>query len=99
MTTRPASLDGLLGYVADNLPPESESIALAAFVDTMLTDPPATEQDVHAMARLLFAQHTRELAAMVRAEYPGPDLDRTVRVAAGALERYATRLDGQNPTP
>lgn len=97
MTTRPASLDHLLDYVVANL--STASPVHAALADQLLDEDTApTEEAAYGGAAVLLAEHARELAVMVRAEYPGPGVDQHVRIAADALERYAARLLGQ-PTP
>jgi hypothetical protein len=97
MTARPASLDALLDHVAANL--NTVSPVHTALAEQLLNEDTApTEEAAYAGAAVVLAEHARELAAMIRTEYPGPDADRHVRIGADALERYAARLLGQ-PTP
>lgn len=105
MTERPAGLDDLLNHVTANLPSEPASIALTALAETMLDDPPANEQEAHAAARIVLAQHSRELASMLdravaehRTKYPDAYEAEAMRkgmlAASARLSVYAGRLDG-----
>lgn len=108
MTERPAGLDDLLNHVTANLPDGPPSIALTALADTMLDDPPANEQEAQTAARILLAQHARELASMLdcvvtehRTKYPDAYEAEAMRkgmlAASARLSVYAGRLDGTGP--
>ncbi len=104
VTKRPAHLDDLLSFVTEGLsapnPLEpNNSPALDALADVLFDDEPVpSPASAFTAAKYVLAQHARELGQMLIANSAPANVDARYWACA-QLREYATRLDGQSPTP
>ncbi|MGW2010929.1 hypothetical protein [Streptomyces nigrescens] len=104
VTKRPAHFDDLLSFVTEGLSASDplephNSPALDTLTDVLFDDEPApSPASAFTAAKYVLAQHARELGRMLIANPAPANVD--ARYWADAqLREYATRLDGQSPTP
>ncbi|MEU3990161.1 hypothetical protein AB0F24_17590 [Streptomyces platensis] len=104
VTKRPAHFDDLLSFVTEGLAASDplephNSPALDTLADVLFDDEPApSPASAFTAAKYVLAQHARELGRMLIAN-PAPDNVDARYWADAQLREYATRLDGQSPTP